>query len=46
MDAIECFEARRSVRAYDPTPVPRHVVEDIVGCGRLAVTAINGQPWL
>jgi nitroreductase len=46
MDAITCLRTRRSVRAYDPTPVPREVVEEIVDCGRLAATAINEQPWL
>lgn len=46
MDAIECLKTRRSVRAYEPTPVPRAVIEDIVDCGRLAATAINIQPWL
>lgn len=46
MDAIECLKTRRSIRAYQPTPIPRPVVEDIVDCGRLAASAINLQPWL
>lgn len=46
MDAIECLKTRRSIRAYEPRPVPRPVIEDIVDCGRLAATAINIQPWL
>ena len=46
MDAIECLKTRRSIRAYEPTAVPRAIVEDIVDCGRLAASAINIQPWL
>jgi len=46
MDAIHCLKTRRSVRAYEPTPIPRPVIEDIVDCGRLAATAVNHQPWL
>jgi nitroreductase len=45
MDAIECLKSRRSVRQYDPEPVERGVLEDIIDCGRLAATAINVQPW-
>jgi nitroreductase len=46
VDAIECLKTRRSIRAYEPTAVPRAIVEDIVDCGRLAASAINIQPWL
>ena len=46
MDAIECLKTRRSIRAYEPTAVPRAIVEDVVDCGRLAASAINIQPWL
>ena len=46
MDAINCLKTRRSIRAYEPTPVPRPVIEDIIDCGRLAATANNAQPWL
>jgi nitroreductase len=46
MDAIDCLKTRRSVRAYESTPVPRAVIEDVIDCGRLAATANNVQPWL
>ena len=46
MDAIDCLKTRHSVRAYEPTPVPRPIIEDIVDCGRLAATANNVQPWI
>lgn len=45
MDAIECLKSRRSVRQYEPEPIERSVIEDLVDCGRLAATAINVQPW-
>ncbi|MBZ5515466.1 MAG: nitroreductase family protein [Acidobacteriia bacterium] len=45
MDAIEVLKTRRSLRAYTPEPVPKEIIEGLVDCGRLAVTAINLQPW-
>ena len=45
MDAILALKTRRSVRAYEPRPVPREIIEDIIDCGRLAASANNVQPW-
>jgi nitroreductase len=45
MDALEALKTRRSVRVFQPQPVPRQVLADLVDCGRLAATAINIQPW-
>jgi nitroreductase len=45
MDAIECLKTRRSARHYEPDPIERNIIEDIVDCARLAATAINIQPW-
>jgi len=45
MDALLALKTRRSVRSYQPDPVPKKIVEDIVDCGRLAATARNRQPW-
>ncbi len=45
MDAIDALKTRRSVRAYQPHPVPRQVLADLVDCGRMAASAINVQPW-
>jgi len=45
MDALLALKARRSVGSYKPDPVPPKIVEDIVDCGLLAVTALNLQPW-
>jgi nitroreductase len=45
MDALEALKTRRSVRAYQPHPVPRQILADLVDCARLAASAINIQPW-
>lgn len=45
MDAIEALKTRRSVRQFQPDPIPKEVIEDIVDCGRMAASAINIQPW-
>ncbi|HEC83394.1 MAG TPA: nitroreductase family protein [Firmicutes bacterium] len=45
MDAIEALKGRRSVRVYEPKPVPKELIETIVDCGRLAPSANNIQPW-
>jgi nitroreductase len=45
MNAIELLKTRRSIRAYQPQPIPRDVLMDIVDCARMAPTAMNNQPW-
>jgi len=45
MDAILALKTRRSVRAYEPRPIPREIIEDLIDCGRLAASANNVQPW-
>lgn len=45
MDALTVIKTRRSVRAFQPKPIPRDVLEDIVDCARLAPSANNRQPW-
>ncbi|HSN33295.1 MAG TPA: nitroreductase [Ideonella sp.] len=37
--------SRRSVRAFLPTPVPRAVMEDILGVASRAPSGTNTQPW-
>ena len=41
----EAAEQRRSVRAYDPTPIPAEELEEILDVVRLAPSAFNLQPW-
>jgi nitroreductase len=41
----EAAERRRSIRAYEPTPIPRAELEAILDVVRLAPSAFNVQPW-
>ena len=36
---------RRSVRAYDPKPIPDGVLADVLRAGHQAPSAANRQPW-
>ena len=45
-EVIEAIKKRRSVRKFEPQPVPEEIIKDILDCARLAPTAINIQPWL
>ena len=42
--AIQLLKARRSVRRYKPTPVPRPVLAEVLDVARWAPTAKNIQP--
>lgn len=43
MELVEGIKTRRSVRRFEPTPVPRAVIEDIVGAARYAPSWKNSQ---
>lgn len=45
MDVFEAVQKRRSIRAYESTPVPKAVLEKILEAARLAPSAGNVQPW-
>jgi nitroreductase len=45
MDLWEAIRTRRSVRAYQPEPPPRALVEKVLEAARLAPSAANFQPW-
>jgi len=45
-DMTRVIKARRSVRKFDPKPVPEEIIRDILHCARMAPTARNVQPWL
>jgi nitroreductase len=36
---------RRSIRGYKPDPVPRALIEEILGVAMRAPTSLNSQPW-
>lgn len=42
---VEAIESRRSVRAFLPTAVPRHVVTRILEAAARAPSGSNMQPW-
>jgi nitroreductase len=45
MKVFEAVRVRRSVRAYEPGPIPEEVLFKILEAGRLAPSASNLQPW-
>ena len=45
-ELTQVIKRRRSVRKFEPKPVPENVVRDILDCARLAPTANNVQPWI
>jgi nitroreductase len=45
MDVFEAIQERRSIRAYQNTPVPREKLEKILEAARLAPSARNAEPW-
>ncbi|MEM2419998.1 MAG: nitroreductase family protein [Candidatus Bathyarchaeia archaeon] len=45
MEVFEAVRARRSIRAYEPTLVPKEKIEKILEAARLAPSAENIQPW-
>lgn len=42
---IENIRTRRSIRDFQPRPIPREVIEKIVEAGAFAPSALNVQPW-
>ncbi|MDH4161989.1 MAG: nitroreductase family protein [Nitrospirota bacterium] len=42
---IEAINRRRSIRAYEPKPVPRDLVREVINAGNEAPSAMNSQPW-
>jgi len=45
MDVIEAIMQRRSIRKYEPKPVPEKDLQAILEAGRQAPSAANRQPW-
>lgn len=42
---LDTIAARRSIRKFKNTPVPRHIIEEIIKAGALAPSSKNRQPW-
>ena len=48
LDKLSVFDVihkRRSVREYQPTPVPEEHIRKILDAARMAPTSGNQQPW-
>lgn len=45
MNVHDAIESRRAVRLFSDTPVPEHVVEQILASGRRSQSSKNSQPW-
>ena len=45
MDVFETIRKRKSVRSYEPKPVPDEVLKQVLDAARLAPSAGNAQPW-
>ena len=46
MDVIAAIHGRRSVRSYQPTPVPRELIETVISDAAQAPPAFRGMvPW-
>lgn len=41
----EVVQGRRSIRGYKPDPVPRALIEEILGLAMRAPSSMNTQPW-
>lgn len=42
---IEAIKSRRSIRKYEPTPIPEDKLQTVLNAARLAPSAKNLQPW-
>ncbi|MEM2987439.1 MAG: nitroreductase family protein [Candidatus Bathyarchaeia archaeon] len=45
MEVFEAVQIRRSIRAYEPTSIPKNKLMRVLEAGRLAPSASNIQPW-
>jgi nitroreductase len=44
-ELIDLLKARRSIRAFNPTPLPEGYIEKIIEAARWAPSGGDGQPW-
>jgi nitroreductase len=45
MEFDDVILGRRSIRGYKPDPVPRELIEEIIGLAMRAPSSMNVQPW-
>jgi nitroreductase len=44
-DVLELIYKRRSIRAFEPRPVARELLVELIRAGMAAPSAVNRQPW-
>lgn len=44
-ELLECIATRRSVRAYQPRPLPKELIQQVVQAGLQAPSAHDSRPW-
>lgn len=42
---LDAIAARRSIRKFKSTEVPRDIIEEVLQAGTLAPSSKNRQPW-
>jgi len=45
MEFKELVRSRRSIRQYEPRPVPEELIQELLEMIRFSVSAMNMQPW-
>ena len=45
MDTLEAIRARKSIRGYKLTPIPKETLKEIIDIARHSPSAMNTQPW-
>lgn len=45
MEIWQAITERKSIRVFKPDPVPRELIEKVLGAGMLAPSSANMQPW-
>jgi len=45
LEVFEAIQKRKSVRSYEPTPIPSEKLKKVLEAARLAPSAGNVQPW-
>jgi len=45
MDIVEAMKMRKSIRRFEPDPVPKEVLKEILEIAGRAPSAMNTQPW-
>lgn len=45
MEFSQLIKARKSIRGYQPKPVPRELIDEIIEVAKWAPSSMNTQPW-